>query len=85
MLWCCRSLVHSSAQQRSGAGACSVLTIHVVDLEEKLEFVHLRPVGEDGQSIHQLLEANGAVAVLVKQLKEAVGKEALVVSNTKVM
>lgn len=58
-----------------------MLTIHIVDLEEKLQFVHLRPIGEDGETIHQLLEADGAVAILVKQLKEAVGKEALMMGN----
>ena len=54
-----------------------MLTIHVVDLEEELQFVHLRPIGEDGETVHQLLEADGAVAILVKELKEAVGEEAL--------
>lgn len=58
-----------------------MLTIHVVDLEEELQLVHLRPIGEDGETVHQLLEADGAVAILVKELKEAVGEEALKISN----
>ena len=62
-------------------GASSPLTVHVIDLEQKLELVHFRAVGEDGEPVHQLLQANGAVAVLVKQLKEAVGKETLMVGN----
>ena len=54
-----------------------VLTVNVIDLEEKAKLVTLGAVGEQGESVHQLPQTDVAAVVPVKQLEEPLGKERL--------
>lgn len=52
-------------------------TVYVVDLEEESELVRLAAVDQEVQSSEQLVQADGAAAVGVKEGKETLGKERL--------
>ena len=52
-------------------------TIHVVHLEQELELVGLAAVDEQVQSLEELVQADGAAAVSVKQGEEPLCKERL--------
>lgn len=53
------------------------LTIHIIHLEEEPQLVHLSAMHEQAQGFQQLLQADGAAPVRVKQGKEPLSKEGL--------
>ena len=61
---------------------CVGLTVHVVDLEQELEFIRLTAVDQQVQSFQQLVQTDGAAAVRVEQRKETLRKERLHTENT---
>lgn len=56
---------------------CVVLTIHVIDLEQELEFVGLAPMDQQVQSFEELVQTDGAASIRVEQSEEPLGEEGL--------
>lgn len=53
------------------------LTIHIINLEEESQLVHLIPMYEQAQGFQQLLQTNGPTPICIKQREEPLGEEGL--------
>lgn len=53
------------------------LTIHIINLEEESQLVHLIPMYEQAQGFQQLLQTNGPAPICIKQREEPLGEEGL--------
>lgn len=56
-------------------GFITTFTIYVIDIEDKLEFLHRCPVGQSPQSVQQEIDLNVSTLLFIKQIEESLGEE----------
>ena len=54
-----------------------IITIHIINLEEKPELVHVRSISKECETVQEFFNAYVAAVVSVKQLKESLRKKGL--------